>query len=354
MNKDKYVAMDVHKASVSVAVRNAEGKIIAESTVETKASTLLSLIRGLEGPIHLTFEEGTQSRWLFDLLSPHVAECVVCDPRKNKLLKEGNKSDRIDVRKLSELLYSGSLRAVYHGDHGTRALKEMVHGYEAMVGDKTRVMNRLKAIYRGRGIECEGERCYGEKGREEWLSKLSERGVKQRTEALYHQLDSLDALVHEGRKELLVESRKHMATKILKGICGIGQVWAAMIVATVDTPHRFRTKRQFWTYCGLAVVTRTSSDYVFKKGELQKRKKPPETRGLNRNHNHRLKNVFKSAAATASQKGPFKPFYDRLIARGLSPELAKVTLARKISAIALALWKKGEEFDPEKVLKLAV
>ncbi len=45
---------------------------------------------------------------------------IVCDPRRNALLKEGNKSDRIDARKLAELLYLDKLRPVYHGEHGAR------------------------------------------------------------------------------------------------------------------------------------------------------------------------------------------------------------------------------------------
>jgi transposase len=84
----------------------------------------------------------------------------------------------------------------------------------------------------------------------------------------------------------------------------------AMIIATCDTPHRFRTKRQFWTYCGFAVVTRSSSDY-FENGELRKRRQPALTGGLNRNYNRRLKWVFKNAATSGSRRGPFKLFYEQ-------------------------------------------
>ena len=176
MNKDKYVAMDVHKASVVVGMRDAAGKYITEAIAETKASTLLDFIRGMSGKIHLTFEEGTQSAWLYDLFKPHVAELIVCDPRRNKLLEEGSKGDRIDVQKLSELFCKGMLKPVYHGDHGTRALKELGHNYESLVSDRTRVKNRLKAIYRGRGISYRGTEIYQTKQQQEWLAKLNERG----------------------------------------------------------------------------------------------------------------------------------------------------------------------------------
>ena len=54
--------------------------------------------------VHVTFEEGTWAAWLYDLLKPHVTRLVVCDPRRNALLQEGNQNDRVDARKLAELL----------------------------------------------------------------------------------------------------------------------------------------------------------------------------------------------------------------------------------------------------------
>jgi transposase len=108
---------------------NAAGKFVMECVTETKASTVLQFIHGLRGDLHVTFEEGTWAAWLYDLLKPHVTEVVVCNPRKNALLKEGSKSDRIDARKLAELLRGDHLQPVYHGEHGVRTLKELARSY---------------------------------------------------------------------------------------------------------------------------------------------------------------------------------------------------------------------------------
>ena len=67
--------------------------------------------------------------WLHDLLKPHVSRLVVCDPRKAALLKDGNKSDRIDARKLADMLRTNQLKSVYHGEHGLRTLKELGRSY---------------------------------------------------------------------------------------------------------------------------------------------------------------------------------------------------------------------------------
>jgi len=154
----KYIGMDVHKEAIAIAVRNGEGKLVMESIIETKASTILQFIQGLRGDLHVTLEEGTWSAWLDDLLKPHVTELVVCDPRKNALMKEGNKSDKIDARKLADLLRGGYLRSVYHGENGLRTLKELARSYLTISKDLTRVMNRVKALYRSWGILCGGSK----------------------------------------------------------------------------------------------------------------------------------------------------------------------------------------------------
>ena len=148
---------------------------------------------------------------------------------------------------------------------------------------------------------------------------------------------------------MLAESRVHRAVSLLRTIPQLGPIRCALIVATVDTPHRFRTKRQFWSYSGLAVVTHMSWEYEIDGGRVVRRRKPIATRGLNRNCNRRLKELFIGAATGGSQSEPYRPYLEGLKQNGMRPEMARLTLARKISAIALSVWKKGEAFDPKKL-----
>src|SRR6266481_6640366 len=215
MTSTQYIGMDVHKESISSAVMNASGKIVMECVIETKASMILQFMSGLRGDLHVTFEEGTWAAWLYDLLKPHVTKLVVCDPRRNALLKDGNKSDCIDARKLAELLYPDKLNPVYHGEHGLRALKELVRSYLTITKDLVRVMTRVKAIYRSWGIPCTGKQVYGPGHRSEWLGKINEPGVRRRAEFYYQQLDALRLLRQEARRDLLAESKKHQAWKLL-------------------------------------------------------------------------------------------------------------------------------------------
>jgi hypothetical protein len=148
----------------------------------------------------------------------------------------------------------------------------------------------------------------------------------------------------------LAESRKHGATDLLRRIPYIGPIRAALLIALIQTPHRFRTKRQLWAYSGLALETHSSGEYHYVQGQLQRSKRPVALRGLNQNHNHDLKSIFKGAATTAgSAKGPFHDFYSALLTKGMKPTMARLTLARKIAAITLLVWKKGVCFDAQQL-----
>ena len=354
MTADKYVALDVDSANIVIGVYDREGQQIMRGCIRTNSSDIRQFFKGLSGTVRVVFEEGTQAAWLYDLIRPLVAAVTVCDPRENKLLKSGNKSDDIDVDKLARLLRLGELKAVYHGEETIQGLKHLVSGYENLVSDTTRAMNRLKAMFRGRGVVNRGTKVYSNEGRDERLAALNIEGLRARAGYLYKEIDCLLKLRTEAKKAMCREAAKHSAYKVISGVPGIGPVRTAQIIATVCTPHRFRTKRQLWPYCGFAVVTRSSADYEWVGEQNRKRKKPPQTRGLNQNYNRRLKQVFKGAALNAIRTNEqFKQYHQKLIDKGIRPEMALLTVARKLSAITLAVWKKGVNFDPERLNQAA-
>lgn len=354
MDNVKYIGMDVHQATISIAVMNAAGKVTTECVVESKRESIVDFIQGLRGSLSVAFEEGTMAAWLYDLLVKRVTKVVVCDPRKN-LTKKANKSDRIDARKLAELLRLNALKPVYHGENSGRKLRELARSYLTLNQDCTRTMNRLKAIYRARAIDCAGSRVYGPQYRESWLKQLQEQGVRSRADRLYQQLDLLQQLRRGARQELLAESGKHAASVCLRTIPCLGPVRVALLLALMQTPHRFRTKRQLWSYGGLGLELHDSGEYRALHGQLERKRKAPRVRGLNVNHNHALKHLLKSAAtlASSSHGGAWQPYYQGLLAKGIKPEMARLTLARKIAAVVLILWKKGEKFNAQQVNRQA-
>jgi transposase len=270
---------------------------------------------------------------------------VVCDRRGEP--RQGNKGDVVDADQLSERLRQGGLRPVYHGDSRRATLKELTRAYRNLVEDSTRVMLRLKALFRARGIPAAGRGVYHPKNRAHWLGTVPDRGARFRAEALYAELDVLRELRPKAKAAMVAEARRDPAWAVLRTIPFFGPVRVALLVATMQTPWRFRTKRNLWAYVGLAVVTRTSAEFALVAGRPVRRRRAPLTRGLNPNHNRVLKDVFKGAATAATARpGPLPDWYQGLLARGMREELARVTLIRKLAALTLRLWKKGERYDP--------
>jgi len=348
-----YVGMDVHKATIVIAVLDAFGKVVSQTIIETSTQAVRDFFKSMRGEIYVTFEEGNHAAWLFDVVQPLVKHLVVCNPKHNHLLKKGSKYDRIDARKLAELLRLNALKPVYHGGHGTRTLKELVRCYECMVKDLCRVQNRLKSLYNSQAISNRRGELYHLSKRESWIKKQDNVGRKMRAELLFRQMDELKVLKRAARKAMIVESRQHQAYGILSQVPELGPVRVAQIIATVDTPFRFRTKRPFWAYLGLAVESRSSADHEVMNGRVGRRKVKIETRGLNEDYNRRLKSVFKSAATHACSCGVYKEYYTRLVEGGMRPEMARLSVARKLAAAVLAVWKKGEVFDEAMILSKA-
>lgn len=343
----KYVALDVHQATTVAAVREQSGRVIARSIVPTEAGALVEYFRCMRGSIHVAFEEGTQAQWLYDLLTPVVERVIVCDRRGEH---RGNKGDQLDADKLSHRLLNGDLRAVYHGSSDRTNLQELTRTYRNLVEDSTRTMLRLKSLFRARALRAPGTGIYGTKDRPLWLSRLPDRGARFRAETLYAELDVLRELRPRAKALMVDEARRDPAWEILRSIPFFGPVRVSLLLATIKTPWRFRTKRNLWAYAGLAVVTESSADHEFIAGRPVRRRRKPLTRGLNKNHNRVLKDVFKSTAIAAiGRPGPFQDLYRGMVARGMREDMARLTLARKFAALTLRLWKTGERYDPAKL-----
>jgi hypothetical protein len=241
----KYVGLDVHQATTVAVVGDDTGRVIARSVVPTEATALLELMRGMRGAVHVALEEGTQAQWLYDLLGGRVAQVVVCDRRGEP--KGGNKGDWHDAAQLMNRLRTGELRAVYHGSPQRATLRELARTYRTLVEDSTRVMSRLKALFRGRGIRTAGRGVYDPAQRAEWLAKLGDAGVRFRAATLYAELELLRTLRPPAKAALVAEARRDPAWGVLRTIPFLGPVRVALLLATLQTPWRFRTKRHLWT-----------------------------------------------------------------------------------------------------------
>jgi len=344
---DKYIAIDVHSASCTLAVVDANGKRAGLHIVGTNGQELVECVRAIPGQRHVCFEEGTQSAWLFELLEPHVLEVIVAGVNVSS---HGPKDDRRDAFALAEDLRLGAIKTrVFKQGGPFRALRELARTYRMVVQDVVRTKLRIKSMYRARGVPVAGKAVYGS-GREAAMEQLP-AAYRKPVHTLYAELDALEEIRGEAERALVGEARSFPIAKVLATCPGLGAIRVAQLLPIVVSPHRFRTKRQFWSYCGLGIVMRSSSDWMRDKQGQWIRAQIQQTRGLNLTHNHHLKAIFKGAATTVISQLPDEPLhanYQHWLAEGTKPNLAAVSLARKIAAVVLTMWKTEEAYDPNK------
>jgi transposase len=348
---DRYIGLDVHATTTTMAIVGPSGKRIRSVVLETNAKVIVEALRAIPGRRHVCLEEGAQAEWLWQVLKPHSDELVVTMAPESR----GQKSDARDAFALADRLRTSDLHTTVFKDVGAFAtLREINRLYTRIVGDVVRVKNRLKSLFLSRGIQTADGNVYAAKNRQAWLRKLP-TGKRWAAETYYAELDRLSELRDQVEAELVRETHKHPTAKNLQTCPGIGPIRAAQLMAVVVTPHRFRTRRQFWAYCGLGIVMRSSSDYVRDSRGRWVHANIQTTRGLNLNRNALLKHVFKGAATTVigQRTNELSQQYARLLANGVKPNLAKLTVARRIAATVLALWKTNQEYDPTKHRKQA-
>lgn len=341
-----YIGLDVHAHSTTAVVVGPTGKRLQQAVIETNREALEALLRSIEGERHVCFEEGNASEWLYEVVRPLATTAVCCQPTK----RTGAKSDRRDAERLANALRVGTIeQPIFKVAGQMTALRAAVRMHRLITRDTTRVKNRIKAIYRGRGLTVIGDVAYAAATRTTWLAQLAP-AYRELAEAMLAQLDVLVPLADRATQRVKEESQPFAAVDRLSTIPGIGPIRAAYITAIVVTPTRFRSKQKFWSYCGLAVTTESSGDWKRVRG-VWSRTTSTKTRGLNRNRNPWLKEVFKAAALSVTQlraDHPMKVDYEQMILQGRRPNLARLTIARRLAATALSLWKKQEVYDYSK------
>jgi transposase len=348
----RYIGLDVHKTSTTMAVVGPSGKQLACHVVETNAKQIISVLKTIPRPRLLSLEEGTQSAWLHETLSPHVDDLIVVGIRQQS---RGPKDDRRDAFKLADDVRTNSIKTRVFKNVGRYGLlRELARAYRMQVQDSVRVQNRIHALYRSRGLASPGEALFSSATRNSCIENLPPR-LQPVADLLVREYDAVQLLRADAETQMLCEARRHRPAKLLATIPGIGKIRAAQILPIIVSPARFRTKRQLWSYCGLGITMRSSADWVQDANGQWQREAVQKTRGLNRNHNATLKGIFKAAATTViGQAKPENPLYRhyRALTEGKTkPDLAKLTIARQIAAITLAVLKKEEEYDSEKLLK---
>jgi transposase len=332
-------AMDLHHTHTAFEAQTRRGEVICRKDLSTERRHLIEMVGSVPGPAGVAIEEGPMTDWALRTIQPYVAEVLVCDPRRNRLISEdGDKTDGIDPGKLIELYRNQSLRPVHHPTHQSiMDLRAWVWAYQDQVKLVTAAKNKLKAAFRAAGLQYSEGNIYSVREREGWLGKLPRASVRERVAELYGNLDDLTARWARIRERMHRIAHRHPVAKRFLAIPGYGPVRALMFLVVVDTPFRFASPQKLWRYAGLGLKRRQSGD-------------PRKVRMCtDQQYNRPLHAVAWGSAERALRLGdgnPFEVLYRRQAARGLRESLARLEVARRMLLVPWGMWKAGTDYNP--------
>lgn len=324
---DHYIAVDWSHSSM--AISRATCKRDAIQTFESKSDVgdLRAYLRSLKGKKIIVLEESTSSQWIYVELKDEVDKFFICDPRRNHLLKEGVKTDKIDSVKLVKLLKAGLLKEVYHSTDDYIYLRRLVSSYDDLINTIVRTKNQKSAI-----LKLEGK------------AKNEELPIETPLFTKFIHEDKLRIIsMLEERKKLYEQEFEHCTKKykelrLLRDIPGIGLIGSVKILSRVVDPRRFKTKGHFLSYCGLVKLERSSGGQIYSR--------------TNSKYSRELKSVFKTAAlgCVRTSEGELAQLYNYYLReKALADFDARHAVARHVATVAYGVLKSKKKYQPRMV-----
>lgn len=335
-----YVGLDVHLDTTSISIRDARGQLVRRNVVPTTRAGIKGALRRVRGRARVVCESGPLAAWVRDALETRFREVIVCDRRRTRLSSSGAKTDRTDADRLSELARGTQIHVVHVPRGEGATLRRYAIHYSRMLRERSRIIQRLRSLFFECAVRVRSHRRTPERVP---LSRLVLPGSREVARAYQRQLAVATELVVEAREALVSLAQCTPSFALLTTIPYVGKVRAAQIIAVAGDPSRFRSLRAFWCYAGLGVIQKVSSEHRVENGRAVREDR---ARGIKLKMGHPLlKKVIRDAALHASlRRRYFKDVFDAHVARGKTPAIARVALARKIAATILAVWRRGVPF----------
>lgn len=322
---DHFIAFDWAQHNVAIARMTAKASKIQCFDAISDTKEIRIYLNSLKGKKILTIEESSTAQWLYTEFRDAVDELIICNPRRNHLLSEGPKTDRIDAIKLVHLLKGGFLKPVFHSSDQFIYFRKLISGYDDLVTSGVRLKNQRSALFRANGLNSN----------EEFTKNTPEDFVLQ---GLNRSIDIYQEEKKRYEQEFERIKKQHQLVANLFSIPGIGLIHSVKLAAIIVKGERFPTRNHFLSYSGLIKLEKIS-------GGKSYGKKNPQ-------YNRSMKNIFKTAAVSVLNRDSnnyFNRYYKYLIKeRNYAPYNARHSVARRIAAITLGVFKTGKKFNEKR------
>lgn len=332
-----YVGLDAHFRQSTFCVLDERGRKILSRTVKGPWSDVVKELSRIRGQLVVCFEASTGYGCLYEQLQNVARRVVVAHPGQLRLIfRSKRKNDRVDAEKLAKLVFLDEVPTIHVPSSDVRSWRRMINHRHALVSERVRVKNNLRAMLRTHGIEAP-RGLWRPKGLS-WLASVklpSEMDVIQR-DLLFDRLRSLTEMIDRVEQVLNRTSRQNPGVQLLKTILGVGDRTAEAIVAWVDDPRRFSRIKSIGRYFGV-VPSQDASGSLNRLGHIT-REGPATVRWL----------LAEAAWQAIRRSARVRGFYER-VHRG-DPDRRKTALVATIHyllRVMLTMLKTGEVWRNE-------
>ena len=332
-----YVGLDIHKRTVTYCVKEADGTIADEGKLPATRRALVSWAESIEKPWAGAMEATMFTGWVYDTLLPHAADLQVGHSFMLRAIAAAKKkNDRVDARKLADLLRCDLFPACYMAPQRIRELRRVLRYRNMLVREATRMKNKTAGLLMEVGAEYNKVRLHG-KG---YFSDLLERldyvpgSVVDLLKLTRSNVEIFEAAQRKLIEALEIHQELRRRVELLMTIAAVGRVTALTWVLEVGDPNRFSSRKKASSYCGLCSAQNESAG-ISKRAPLSKQR------------NKHLQLMLIEAAKLAPRWNPqLAAVYERERARGANPNRATLAVARKLVAYMLYVDKTGKPFEP--------
>lgn len=339
MKRSHFIGIDVHCQFCEIAVLNPAGQVVQRDRCDTTIPALVEALDKVPRPRSVVIEEGPMASWLWRSLHAEVEAMVVSEPRRNHLIcKDGDKDDDLDAEKLAVLYRGGLIKPVHQVASLEQAVfKQQVALYHYRVRQRVREAHRITHLFRQHGVVIREKAYVVEADRPALLARLpANETLPQLVKSMWTSYDELVEQEEKWRRRLVRSAQQVELVRRFQELPGVGWIRAATLYAYLDTPWRFRSKEALWKYLGIGLQRERSGN-------------GPEYLHVPRRTHRLLKSTILGAARSAAAQGdnPFADLYRRWLEQGLSAQLARRNVARRLAATIWGLWKNGSAYRPD-------
>lgn len=343
----EYIGLDAHKSQWTFCVLDENGKKVLTKTVHGDWPVLLEALKTIRRPFKICFEASSGAGFLHDTLKKVAAEVIVANPNKLALIYAAKrKNDRLDAEHLAKLVFLDLVPRVHIPKSDVRAWRSLIEYRRRLMGGRTTIKNRLRALLRGSGKIAATPSLWSRAG----LAWLAAEPFDQPMDAVHRDLllseltESNDKIRQVTRALDQISSVNSNVT-LLMTIPGVGIRTAEAFVAYIDEAKRFSKTKTIGSYLGI-VPTQDQSSTMNHLGRIT-RQGPSVVRWL-----------LTEAAWEGVRRSPqIRAFYERI--RRNDPKrgkIAAVATAHYLARVMLAMMQSGEvwrEKTPEATVSQA-